>query len=106
VGPISANHVLILDQTAISQITNSVTPTLALNLTAVDSSTQGDLVAYPDGGTQPSTSNLNFDPGPSTANLAMVPTGTGTHASRIDILNQSTGTVHLVIDCGGYFSTN
>jgi hypothetical protein len=73
---------------------------LVLNVTAVDSTTGGDLIVYPAGASAPGTSNLNYSTDVTTANLALGATGGG----DVDIHNGSSGTVQLVVDCFGYFS--
>jgi len=111
-GVITANTPYPITQATTAQVTSVTTgaiatnPTLALNLTATQSTSGGDLVAYPTGGTQPTASNLNFNAGQDIANLALTPTGTGTNAGQITVYNQSAGTVHLVVDCSGYFAAN
>jgi len=85
------------------QITNDPTATLALMLTSTDSTEGGDFIAYPDGGTRPGTSNLNWGTDQNIANLALVPLGSD---GDIDIYNSSGGTTDLVVDCSGYFANS
>jgi hypothetical protein len=73
---------------------------LVLNVTAVESTTGGDLIVYPAGAGVPGASNLNYSTGVTTANLALGATGGG----DVDIHNGSAGTVQVVVDCFGYFS--
>ncbi len=50
---------------------------VALNLTVTDATEAGHVTAYPCGATQPTTSNLNYVPGPPTSKSAIVVLGTG-----------------------------
>jgi hypothetical protein len=78
-------------------------PTLVLNMTATSSTANGFLVAYPDGTTMPGTSNVNYVTNQTIPNLDLAPVGdTGT----LDITNQSSGTVQIIVDCLGYFADN
>ncbi len=76
-------------------------PTLIINVTAVAPTTLGDLTVYPDGTGIPNASSLNFAAGEVIPNLVLATTGGGT----ADIYNHSSGTVQVVVDCLGYFST-
>jgi Pro-kumamolisin, activation domain len=75
---------------------------IVLNTTAVAPSTGGHLIAYPDGTTRPSSSNLNWVTGKTVPNLVVVPVGAD---GKVDLYNASSGTVHFVADVFGYFST-
>ncbi|HVB41822.1 MAG TPA: DNRLRE domain-containing protein [Streptosporangiaceae bacterium] len=79
----------------------AVNPTLVLNVTVVDGTSSGYLTIYPDGTSKPSTSNMDYAAAEVVANLALAATGGGT----ADIYNASSGTVQVVVDCLGYFST-
>jgi Concanavalin A-like lectin/glucanases superfamily len=80
---------------------------VALNLTAVPtgSGDSGFLIAYPDGVTRPSTSNLTYDAtaGQSQAGTVIIPVGSD---GKIDIYNDSTDAIDLVGDLSGYFTTS
>ena len=75
---------------------------IVLNTTAVAPTTAGHLIAYPDGTTRPSSSNLNWVTGRTVPNLVIVPVGAD---GKVDLYNASSGTVHFVADVFGYFST-
>jgi hypothetical protein len=60
----------------------------------------GFITAYADGGTVPSTSNLNFTAGATVANLVVVPVGAD---GRVALLNGSTSATGLVADVFGYY---
>lgn len=76
---------------------------VAVNLTAVQPAAGGHLTLY--GGdlpAAPASSNLNFFPGRTSANSAVVSLaadGTGT----VSLQNGSAGSVHVVLDVTGYF---
>ncbi len=105
-GPLSANATYTLSQSDTTQITTATQPTLALNLTATQGTNPGYLTAYPTGTTQPAVSNLDYNTNQSIGNLALVTVGTGTNAGQVAITNTNSGTVQLVIDCSGYFTTS
>jgi IPT/TIG domain len=79
----------------------SVTATaVALNVTAVGSTTGGLLAVYPTGTKQPRVSNLNFGPRAATPNLVIATLGEG---GAVNIYN-AIGSVNVVADVEGYFS--
>lgn len=73
---------------------------VVLNVT-VTNSTGGVLTVFPDGQAVPTASNLNFVAGQTVANLVTVPVIDG----RVAFHNLA-GTVDVVADLFGYFSTN
>jgi len=73
-----------------------------LNLTVTGAMGGGYITAYPDGGTMPIASNLNFGKGQTVANEAVVRVGSDGY---VDFTNTSSGTVELIADLNGYFST-
>ncbi len=73
---------------------------VVLNVTAVQPSTVGNLVAYPTGVVQPNASNLNFDSGHNRANLVIVPVDS---FGWISLVNNSIGSVDELADVAGYF---
>ena len=75
-----------------------------MNLTLTDASGYGDVVAYPDGAAQPTASNLNYTAaGQTVANSAIVPVGPD---GAIDLAKQGPGSVDLIADVAGYFSSS
>jgi hypothetical protein len=77
---------------------------LALNITAVDPTDGGNLRLYPAGAAPPLASTMNFAPGRTRANNALVTVGTGGQvAVQCDMPPGSTGSTHLVLDVFGYF---
>jgi hypothetical protein len=75
--------------------------TLVANLTATEGSSSGILAGYPAGTSRPGTSSVDYGKGQTIANQAILATGDGT----ADIYNGSSGTVQVIVDCFGYFST-
>ena len=73
-----------------------------INLTVTDPQKSGHLIAYPDGATGPNASNLNFSAGETVPNLVIVPLTNDV----ADIANASAGTVQMVADLEGYFSSS
>jgi len=75
----------------------------ALNLTVDAPTNPGYIRAYPDGGTVPTSSNLNFGPHQTLANAAIVPIGKDGY---IDVVLPTAGSVRMVVDVDGYFTPN
>jgi hypothetical protein len=77
---------------------------VALNVTAVNPTDHGFLRLYPAGTPAPFVSAVNFVPGRTRANNAVVALGAdGQLAVQCDMPAGSTGTTHLVLDVYGYF---
>lgn len=74
---------------------------VSLNVTVVNERSNGYLTVYPDGGTMPTASNLNFSPGQVIANAVIVPVGAD---GRIRVFNGSAGGADVVVDVVGYYS--
>jgi uncharacterized protein (DUF1501 family) len=74
---------------------------VALNLTSVDATAPTFVTVFPSGESRPFASNLNPVPGAAVANLVIARVGTG---GAIELFNNS-GTVHLVGDVVGWFTT-
>jgi hypothetical protein len=73
---------------------------VVLNLTVTNPTAFGYITAWPHGLTRPLASNLNFRPGQTVANRAMVALGQG---GLIDLGN-GLGSVDLVVDISGWFT--
>jgi lysyl endopeptidase len=73
---------------------------LAVNLTAVDATAPGHLKAYAAGTTPPATSVINFVPGVTRANNAILVVDAN---GAIQVENGSAGTVNFILDVVGYF---
>ncbi len=74
---------------------------VALNLTITEPDSPGDLRLYPAGSPLPLVSAINYAPGQTRANNAVVPVGT---AGQIGVHNDQTqGSVQFIVDVTGYF---
>ncbi|MDG4761521.1 right-handed parallel beta-helix repeat-containing protein [Micromonospora sp. WMMD710] len=73
-----------------------------LSVTVTAPTTSGVLTVYPYGSTAPTASSLNFVAGQTIPNLVTVPVVNG----RVSILNNSSGTTHVIADLAGWFSPN
>jgi hypothetical protein len=75
---------------------------VSVNLTVVQPTSPGFLKLYPSDGLAPLVSNVNFSPGQTRANNAVLVLATdGT--DRLTVFNGSNGTVHFILDVNGYF---
>nr|WP_134002226.1 hypothetical protein [Streptomyces sp. 846.5] len=74
---------------------------VVMNVTVTGATAGSWLAAYPDGQGKPTTSTLNFTKGLTVANLAIIPTANG----KVDFYN-ALGTVNVIADLAGYFSTS
>jgi hypothetical protein len=98
-GPIAAEGVLRLN---LSGKVPAGAAAAVINLTVTDPQKSGHLTAYPDGAARPNASNLNFSPDETVPNLVVVPLTN----DIADIANASLGTVQMVADLEGYFSSS
>lgn len=73
---------------------------VTMNLTVTEQAAAGFVTAYPAGQPAPATSSINFAPGQTVANFAVVPVG---GSGRIRVRNGSAGPVHVVVDVSGTF---
>jgi hypothetical protein len=71
-----------------------------LNVTATGGTAAGDLVVFPAGAVAPTSSNVNYQTGQTIANQVTARLGTG---GAVVVRNNSTGTVHLIVDGLGYY---
>jgi hypothetical protein len=74
---------------------------VSFNYTITQPTAQGDLRAFPAGGSLPVVSTMNWRPGQTRANNAIIPLGPG--GDVVIHVDQATGTVHFIIDVNGYF---
>lgn len=72
---------------------------VVLNVTVTNPIDGGYVTAYPDGGTRPTSSNLNFSAAQTVPNLVTVKVRNG----KIDLYNGSGGTTDLIADVQGYY---
>jgi hypothetical protein len=75
---------------------------VSVNAAVTQETGSGHLTIYPADKTQPLVSNINFNAGQTRANnavLSLSSDGTG----RVNVVNGSGGTTHVIIDVNGYF---
>lgn len=75
------------------------------NLTVTAPTAGGYLTAYPPGTARPNVSNVNFIPGQTVANLALL-VNDPTQPASTAVYNGSAGTTQLLIDVSGFFSAS
>ena len=73
---------------------------VVLNVTATDTTTAGFLTVYPSQTTQPAASTLNWNPGRTVSNRAIVKVGPD---GKVNLFNAQ-GNVDVVVDVSGYFT--
>jgi hypothetical protein len=73
---------------------------ISLNATVADATVAGSLRIFPGSGTPPSTNTITFVPSKNRANNVAVGLVGGVLSVRND---QSSGTVHLILDVNGYY---
>ena len=86
----------------VSGIPASGVSAVAVNVTVTAPTGGGYITVYPDGTTMPKASNLDFSAGQTVPNMVVVKVGGD---GEIDLRNTSSGTVQLIADVAGYYST-
>jgi hypothetical protein len=76
---------------------------VALNVTVTNPTRPGFITAYPDGGSVPNASNLNFTAGRTVPNLVIVKVGADGY---VDLRNSGAGSTDLIADVAGYYSVS
>ena len=98
-GPVAARGVLRLN---LAGKLPAGAAAAVINLTVTEPQKSGHLTAFPDGAPEPNASNLNFSAGETVPNLVIV----ALTNDVADIANASPGTVQMVADLEGYFSSS
>ena len=102
-GPVAAGKTITLPVTGVQgSVPSSNLSAVVLNVTAVQPTVAGNATVYPDGSARPLASNLNWTPKETIPNLVVVPVKNG----KVDIFNNSSGTINYVVDLAGYFTTD
>ncbi|MBR7833598.1 hypothetical protein KDL01_10000 [Actinospica durhamensis] len=106
-GAVPAGGTISLSVPTCSQTTSSGTQTataaaVAMNVTAVAPTANGVVTVYPDGGNVPTASNLNYNKGQNLPNMVVVAVGSD---GKVELHNSSAGTVELVADLEGCYSS-
>jgi hypothetical protein len=107
-GPVAASSTTSLridgNTTNSADLPASGITAVAVSVTVTGQTESGFLTVYPGDTPPPVTSNLNFAPNADTyTNNTIVPVGAN---GAIDIYNGSPGTMQLIVDLTGYFTTN
>ena len=97
--PMGNNQLLTLSIAGEDGVPDSATA-VALNVTALSSSTRSYVTVYPTGAARPNTSSVNVAPGAPRANGVSVGLGTG---GDVSIYNFN-GPVHVIVDVVGYYA--
>jgi hypothetical protein len=107
-GALGPDELGILTVAGFSGVPSVGARAVVLNLTATQTTSAGFVSAFPDDACDlPGVSNLNFGPGETIPNLAIVRLSTNTGCAvgpgRIDIYN-AYGDTHIIVDVFGYFT--
>jgi hypothetical protein len=74
---------------------------VSINVTVTGPTDPGHLRVFPGGNPLPAVSTINYSPGQTRANNAIVPLGPG---GTLDVYcGQAAGTIHFILDINGYF---
>jgi hypothetical protein len=102
VARVGATDLVKLQVAGVGGVPASGASAVLVNVTAVDSTASGFVAAYPDGGTRPGSSTVNFGPNEVVANLAVVPLVDG----KIDLYNGGSAPVDILADVSGYYTAS
>ena len=97
---IAARHTLTLSVLGRGAVPIGNVAAVAVNVTVTGPTRGGNITVYPAGAKQPTASNLNFAAGQTVPNLALAELGS---SGRIEITNNSDGTIDLLADVTGYY---
>lgn len=86
-----------------SSETTATAEAVAINVTAVSPTANGVVTVYPDGAGLPTASNVNYRTNQNVPNMVVVAVGSD---GKVDFHNNSSGTVQLVADLEGCYSTS
>ncbi len=101
-GPVGAGQTVGLKVLGAGGVPASGVEAVVLNVTVTQPKVGGFVTVYPDGVTRPTTSNLNYVAGQTIPNLVIAPVGAD---GKVDLYNGSGGTVQIVADVSGYFTS-
>jgi hypothetical protein len=101
VGKLGPNSSLSLQVTGRGGVPAGGVGAVFLNLTVTQPTAPSHLTVYADGSARPATSNLNFRPDQTIANLTVARIGAG---GRVRIYNLA-GQTHVIADVAGWFGT-
>lgn len=103
-APIPAGGNLTLKVDGAPGLPGSGVDAIAANLTVTGSSTNGFISAYPENGTVPNVSSVNYAPHQIVPDMAIVPVNTSN--GEITIHNSSKGWVQVLVDVFGYYTAD
>ncbi len=98
--PVAGKGTLGLQVTGRGGVPSGNVSAVVLNVTAVSPTSKGYLTVYPEGGSRPVVSNLNFTRGTIVPNLVIVPVSSD---GRVSMFNGQSGSIDLLADVAGYF---
>jgi hypothetical protein len=101
-APLTASNPVKLKVAGVGGVPSSA-KAVVLNLTVAAPTAAGYIKAYPDGGSVPVVSNVNFVANQTIPNAAIVPIGSD---GDIDIALTGAGSARMVVDVNGYFSAS
>ncbi|MFJ2187365.1 right-handed parallel beta-helix repeat-containing protein [Kitasatospora sp. NPDC087861] len=99
--PVAAWGTVELPVAGVAGVPSSGVTAVTMNVTVTEPKADGHLTVYPHGDKAPDASNLNWTAGRTIPNLVTVPVKDG----KVSFYNASGGTVHLIADLAGYYST-
>ena len=102
-GPVAATSLVSLPVAGVDGVPSSGVTAVVMNVTVTAPTGGGVLTVYPDGGSAPAVSNLNFSAGETVPNLVTVELGAD---GKVDFYNNSGGTVQILADLAGYYSAS
>ncbi len=73
---------------------------VVMNTTVANTGANGDLAIWPEDGTKPTASEINWGPGQAAGNLVVMGLGAD---GGVEVNDGSSGNVDVVLDVGGYF---
>ncbi len=101
-GPVKAGQTVKLQVEGRGGVPASGVAAVVLNVTVTQPTAAGYVTVWPDGATRPPTSALNFSPGETIPNLVIAPVGAD---GTVDLYNGANGTIQLVADVSGWWSS-
>ncbi|GAA0700170.1 hypothetical protein GCM10010193_63650 [Kitasatospora atroaurantiaca] len=100
-GAVPAHGTVELPLTGLNGVPADGVTAVTMNVTVTEAAAAGYLTVFPHGDDRPTASNLNWTAGQTIPNLVTVQVKDG----KVSFYNGSSGTVHVLADLLGYFST-
>ena len=103
-APVGPGQTITVQVTGQGGVPGSGVSAIAMNATVAEpTGGAGYLTIWPTGDARPTASNLNFVPGQTVANFAVVKLGS---AGRVNVYNGGTGTVQVILDAAGWYAAS